>query len=200
MSHLFDEGGAGGMLLYNLSLQPASGCRIAFGDSGSAETEKSDEVGGQEVIDISSLLTRVERAINELHPGNSISDMPLLPELSELRQDILQTGHADLASPSSKETRESSGRKQKEEDNNLNDVLAEVEEEEEYEAGGGEALDDSFGDDDNGMPFGFSASPMRSDHHTAAPVFDLLVDDEYAFFDMKYVYLYSFISLTKPQH
>lgn len=91
MSSLFDEGGAEGMLLYNLALEPRGGCTVAFADSqeaskaASSTTATTPDAGAAspaaangssnggaaatsafQMLDVSALSARTDRAIEEL--------------------------------------------------------------------------------------------------------------------------------------
>lgn len=94
MSKKFDEGGAKGLLLVNLGVAN-DGCRIVLDskeDSGAAEsvepeltnetTEDEAEPPKERMLDISSLVKILERKLND----TAIESIPLVPQLSELRQ------------------------------------------------------------------------------------------------------------------
>mmetsp|Transcript_53008 Transcript_53008/g.67951 ORF Transcript_53008/g.67951 Transcript_53008/m.67951 type:complete len:638 (+) Transcript_53008:187-2100(+) len=181
MSHLFDEGGAGGMLLHNLNLAANEGCRIAFGDN---EQDMVDDSGNEAIIDVSSLQSRVERALVELSPGTELSGLSLCSELTEFRHEILNSGYEMEESKKGNDT--ASGQDEEDYEEDLQEDF------EDYTLGNEEFADqngegdddDSFGDD-NGMPFGFSSPSPSPRRCVELPnELDLLVDNEYAFFDM----------------
>jgi condensin complex subunit 2 len=119
MSSLFDEGGAEGMLLFNLSLEPRGGCTVAFGDThdrgtpaaaakaaaaaagaspASASSSPQSVVSPFQLLDVSALCARVDRAVEELllaqggalsgHGG--VAALELCPSLAAFRDETAQ--------------------------------------------------------------------------------------------------------------
>jgi len=122
MSSLFDEGGSSGMLLYNLCLEPSLGCCVAFGDSkapttgaaatgaaaiGAAATGmESDRDNSAAVfedaaglVDVSSLVARLGRSVEELSGGAGLASLQLCPRLSALRSETAAAKGQPLPSP-----------------------------------------------------------------------------------------------------
>jgi condensin complex subunit 2 len=102
MSKTFDEGGAKGLLLANLNVS-AVGCNIVFDstlDNDTAEEQVSSEnddngdvgmadaaTGPLTSVDVSSLTARLE---SSLPNGQTVHQMPLVPQLVSLRSEFAQ--------------------------------------------------------------------------------------------------------------
>jgi condensin complex subunit 2 len=99
MSKTFDEGGAKGLLLANLGVS-TKGCNIVF-DSTLEEATPGEETNieqdetTQGLIDISTLQTRIESVLG----GQSLYQMPLVPQLVGLRQEHRQLKQEGFLEP-----------------------------------------------------------------------------------------------------
>lgn len=107
MSKTFDEGGAKGMLLANLSVAP-DGPQIVFDSKAdSIEEEMKTGLGAladanndptptptRPVLDQAINISGLHKKLNSLLGDMSLSDLPLVPQLDSLRQEYaeLQSG------------------------------------------------------------------------------------------------------------
>lgn len=92
MSKTFDEGGAKGLLLANLGVSE-TGCNIVFDSTLDNDTEEDEaKTGGDTeepsntMIDVSSLVARLEASLN----GQAVHQLPLVPQLAPLRAEFAQ--------------------------------------------------------------------------------------------------------------
>jgi len=193
MSHLFDKGGAHGLLLSNISVFPGYGCRMQLGDPiWSEEEEKELKADGE--LDMGPLTSRVQAKIDQEFGGKAVERLPLCDELADIRREIAELQGVDAPSgKSAEEDDDSDG-----EDGNYGGYECHDEEddwspeqiEDQFvtsEGGAGEASFSSAEYDTVG-PLG---TGLRRRESTAvrgildAISADQLVESEYSFFDAK---------------
>jgi condensin complex subunit 2 len=88
MSMTFDEGGAKGLLLANLSVS-STGCNIVFDstlDDETEESKKAEEPATPSMVDVTSLTAKLESTLN----GQTVHQIELVPQLASLRTEFAQ--------------------------------------------------------------------------------------------------------------
>lgn len=92
MSKTFDEGGAKGLLLANLSVSE-TGCNIVFdstlddeGDAGSKQSKTIHGSANQPTVDVTSLTASLDSSLN----GQTVHQLPLVPQLTSLRSEFVE--------------------------------------------------------------------------------------------------------------
>ena len=112
MSKTFDEGGAKGLLLANLSTGGPGGCSIIFDsgetneiDEASSESNNEEKKEKEAGLNIASLLEKLETTLSD---GQPIHSLPYVPQLQSLRDDFSQLeeeGFVDTEIPVSRSRR-----------------------------------------------------------------------------------------------